>query len=95
LLEVDHAAGFAVHGVRAQAAVEELRQHGAVRFDELAVDARDVDLPQIDARARMGTCPCHDIQQPRPHVGQCERPQGGLPQPRQQCRLGGPRLRDK
>ena len=52
-----------------------------MRFDEFAIDARHIDLPQINGGARVCAQPLHDGEQARPIVGQLKTRQGSSPQP--------------
>ncbi len=70
--------------------IQPFRQHATMRFDELAVHAGNVHLPQVDARARMLLQPGDDIEQAIPGVDQLQRTQGYL---RSQSASGGCRWR--
>ena len=82
-----HAAGCRIDGIGRQRQIEQFGQHAALRFDELAVHARQIDLAQIEARAWMRLQPGHQIEQLRPDLGQRQRAQGLALQPRQERRL--------
>ena len=51
-----------IHSVSGQCQIEQLGQHAAMGFDEFAVHARQVYLPQVNARARMLDQPRHNCQ---------------------------------
>jgi hypothetical protein len=42
-------------------------------FDEFAVNAGQIDLPQINAGSRVGLRPSDDIQKLRPDIGRISR----------------------
>ena len=58
-----------------------------MRLDELAVDAGDVDLPDVDPRPRVAAEPVHHGQQALPVLGQCDGLQGTPAEPVEQGRL--------
>ncbi|OIQ69354.1 hypothetical protein GALL_490480 [mine drainage metagenome] len=79
--------GAGINKLRGQGQVQQLTQHTPVRLDELTVDTGQIHLAQIDARARVGLQPGDNLEQARPGIGQGQRVQGVLFQPRQQHRL--------
>jgi len=70
-----------------QNAIKQLHEHATIGFDELAVNPRNIDLPEVHARSRMPLQPGDDVQQPTPRVDQFQRTKRSFGQPAQQWRL--------
>ena len=70
--------GTGVNRLRRQAQVQQFCQHPPMRLEKLAVHARQVDLAQIEARARVGLQPRHHGQQSLPLIRQGQRRKGSL-----------------
>lgn len=63
-----------------------------MRLDELAMDARNVHLAQINAGAGVASKPIHHGHQVRPLLCQLDDLQGPFGQPFEHCRLFGARV---
>src|ERR1700744_5656178 len=58
--------------IAAQDEIEQLNEERPARLDELRIDTRDVELPQVDARPRVRTEPHEDREDRLPVVGDIE-----------------------